>query len=205
MIPILINKGMFDPIHNVLKFMVWNCNYFFLKKAEHQRIDAFELWWWRRTLEISLDYKEIKPVNPKVNQPQIFIGRTDAKAEAPILWPPHVKNWLIRKDSDAWKDWGQKENGTTEDKMVGWHHWFNGHGQEFEQALGDGEGQGTLVGWSSWGHKESDMMRDGPTTTKLNSQAASLKILIAVCLLSWTKLYVKPNSDIEARAPDMTV
>ena len=157
-----------------------------------------------KTLESPLDCKEIQPVHPKGNQLQIFIGRTDAEAEAPILWPPHVKKWLIGKDSDAQKDWRQ-ENGTTEDEMVGWHHWLSRHGHEFEQALGDGEGQGSLAGWSSWGHKESDTMKDWTTTTELNRQVASLKILIAVCLLSWTELYVKSNSDIEPRTADMTV
>ena len=182
--------------------MVQCCNYFFLKKAEHQGIDAFELWWWRRLLRVPWTAR--RPGNTKVNQPQIFIGRIDDEAEAPVLWPPHVKNWLIGKDSDAQKDWRQKENGTTEDETVAWHHRLSGHGHEFEQALGDGEGQGSLAGWSSWGHKESDTMRDW-TTTELNSQVASLKILIAVWLLSWTGLYVKPNTDIEARTPDMTV
>ena len=76
--------------------------------------------------ESPLDCKEIKPGNPKGNQPWIFIGRTDAEAEAPILWPPDVKNWLIWKDPSAGKDWGQEEKGTTEDEMVGWHHWLNG-------------------------------------------------------------------------------
>ena len=85
-----------------------------------------------------LDIKEIKPVNPKGNKPGLFIGRTDAEAEAPILWPPDVKSQLTGKDPDAGKDWGQKEKGTTEDEMVGWHHWLNGH--EFEQTLGDCEG-----------------------------------------------------------------
>ena len=105
-------------------------------------------------LFLSLD-EEIKPVNPKGNQSWIFTGRTDAEAEAPILWPPDVKSQLIRKDPDAGKDWWQKEKETTEDKMVGWHHWLNEH--EFEQALGDGEGQGSLACCSPCGHKESDM------------------------------------------------
>ena len=89
------------------------------------------------TLESALDCKEIKPVNPKGNQPWIFIGMTDAEAEAPILWPL-VKSWLIGKDPDAGKDWGQEEKEETKDEMVGLHHWLNGH--EFEQALGDDEG-----------------------------------------------------------------
>ena len=91
------------------------------------------------TLESPLDSKEIKPVNPKGNQLWIFITRIDAKVEALILWPPDAKSWLIWKDPDAGKDWGQEEKGTTEDEKVGWHHWLNGH--EFEQAPGGGEGQ----------------------------------------------------------------
>ena len=87
-----------------------------------------------KTLESPLNSKEIKPVNPKGNQPWIFIGRTDAEAEASILWPADANNWLIRKDPDAGKDWRQEEKGTTEDEMVGWHHRLNGH--EFKQAPG---------------------------------------------------------------------
>ena len=107
------------------------------------------------TLENALDSKEIKPVNPKGNQLWIFIGRTDAEAEAPILWPPDVKSWLIGKDPDAEKDWWQEEKGMTEDEMVGWHHRLNGH--EFKQAPGDGDGQGNLACCSPCGHKASDM------------------------------------------------
>ena len=92
-----------------------------------------------KTLKSPLDCKEIKPINPKGNQPWILIGRTDT--EAPILWPPDAKNWLIWKDPKAGKDWW-REKGMTEDEMVGWRHWLNGH--EFERTLGDGEGQGTL-------------------------------------------------------------
>ena len=108
-----------------------------------------------KTLESPLDCKKIKPVNLEGNQSWIFIRRTDAKAEAPTLWSPGVKIWLLRKDPDAGKDWGQEEKGMMEDEMVGWHHWLNGH--EFEQAPGDGEGQWGLVCCSPWGHKESDM------------------------------------------------
>jgi len=93
----------------------------------------------KKTLESALDSKEIKPVNPKGNQRWIFIGRIDDEAEAPILWPPDSKGWLIGKDPDAGNSWGQEEKGTTEDEMAGWHHWFNGH--EFEQTQGDSEGQ----------------------------------------------------------------
>ena len=106
-----------------------------------------------KTLESPLDCKEIKQVNPKGNQSWIFIGRTDAETEIPILWPPDTKSWLIRKDPVAGKDWRQEEKGTTEDEMVGWHHRLYEH--EFEQGLGDG-GQGNLVCCSPWGCKESD-------------------------------------------------
>ena len=91
-----------------------------------------------KTLESSLNCKEIQLVNPKGNQSWIFIGRTDAEAEAPILWPPNAKNWIIGKDPEAEKDWRQEEKRVTEDEMVEWHHWFNGH--EFEQTPGDSEG-----------------------------------------------------------------
>ena len=108
-----------------------------------------------KTLESPLDCKEIQPVHPKGNQPWVFIGRTDAEAEAPILWPPDVKSWLIGKDSDAGKNWGQEENGVTEDEMIGWHHWLNGH--ESEQTLGGKKGHGNLACCSPWGRKELDM------------------------------------------------
>ena len=122
-------------------------------------------WFWtvvlEKTLESSLDCKEIQSVNSKGNHPWIFIGRTDAEAETPLLWPPDGKNWLIGKDLDAGKDWGQ-EKGMTEDEMIGWHHQFNGH--EFEQTLGDGKGQGSLVCCSPWGHKELDTAEWTTTT-----------------------------------------
>ena len=108
-----------------------------------------------KTLESPLNCKEIKSVNHKGNQSWIFIGRTDAEAEAPILWPPDAKSLLIGKDSDGGKDWRQKEKGTTEDEMVGWHQQLDG--LEFEQALGVDDGQGSLVCCSPWGHKVSDM------------------------------------------------
>ena len=107
------------------------------------------------TLESPLDCKEIKPVHPKGNQFWIFIGRTDAKAETPILWPPDAKNWLTGRDPDAGKDWKREEKGTTEDEMVGWHHRLGGHG--FGWPLGVVDGQGGLACCSPWGHLESDM------------------------------------------------
>ena len=107
-----------------------------------------------KTLESPLECQEIKPVHPKGNQSWIFIGRTYAEAEAPILWPPDTKSHLIGKDPDAGKDWGQEEKVTTEDEMVGWHHLLNGY--EFEQAPRDGEGQKSLAWCSPWGSKKLD-------------------------------------------------
>ena len=107
-----------------------------------------------KTLESPLDCKEIQPVYPKGNQSWIFIGRTDAEAEIPVLCPPDVKNWLTGKDPDAGKDWRQEEKGMAEGEMVGWHHRLDGY--EFDQAPGDGEGQGSLACCSPWGGKESD-------------------------------------------------
>ena len=107
-----------------------------------------------KTLDSPLDCKEIQPVHPKRDQSWVFIGRTDAKAETLVLWPPHAKSWLFGKDSDAGRDLGQEEKGTTQDEMAGWHHRLDGH--EFEWTLGLGDGQGGLACCNSWGHKESD-------------------------------------------------
>ena len=113
-----------------------------------------------KTLESPLDFKEIQPVHPKGDQPWVFFGRTDAKAETPVLWPHHAKSWLIGKYSDAGRDWGQEEKGMTEDEMAGCYHWLDGC--ESGWALGVGEGRGGLVCCDSWGHKELD------TTERLN-------------------------------------
>ena len=108
-----------------------------------------------KTLESPLDCKKIQPVHPKGDQSWVFTGRTDVEAETPKLWPPDVESWLIGKDADAGKDWGQEEKGTVEDEMAGWHHWLDG--RESEWALGVGDGQGSLACCDSWDHKESDM------------------------------------------------
>ena len=129
-----------------------------------------------KTLESPLDCKEIQPVYPKGDQSWIFTWRTDADVETPILWPPDVKNWLIWKDPNGGKDWRQEEKGTTEDEMVGWHHWLDGH--EFEQALEVGDGQGSLTCCSPQGRKESD------TTEQLNWVIFLLQISVHIFLPS---------------------
>ena len=132
------------------------------------------------TLKSSLECKEIQPVYPKGNQSWIFIGRTDAEAETPILWPRDAKNWLIWKDPDAGNDWRQEEKGMTEDEMVGWHHWLDGY--EFEQALGVAERQGSLVCCSPVG------CRVGPNwATKLNWVTVDIQIEIKYLVSSRTQ------------------
>ena len=128
-----------------------------------------------KTLESPLDCKEIQLVHSEGDQPWDFFGRNDAKAETPGPWPPHVKSWLIGKDSDTGRDWGQEEKGMTEDEMAGWHHWLNGC--EFEWTPGVGDGQGGLACCDSWGCKESD------TTEQLN----------------WTELVWVRDIDTETR------
>ena len=135
-------------------------NHVWMWELDHKKGWAPKNWFFwigvlEKTFESPLDYKEIQSVKPKRNQPWICIGRTNAEAETPILWPPDVKNWLIGKDPDAGKDWRQEEKGMTEDVMVGWHHLLNGH--ELEKTLGDSEVQGSLACCSPWGRKESDM------------------------------------------------
>ena len=132
---------------------MYGCESWTIKKAERQRIDAFELWCWRRCLRVPWTAR--RSVNPKGNQSWIFIGKTDTEAEAPILWQHDKKNWPIGKDSDAEKDWRQEEKGMTKDEMIGCYQWLNRY--EIEQAPGDGEGQESLACCSPWGCKESDM------------------------------------------------
>ena len=114
----------------VFLVVMYGCENWTIKKGECWRIDAFWTVVLEKTLENPLDSKEIQPVHPKGNQSWMFIGKTDAEAETPMLWPPDVKNWLIGKDLDAGKDWRWEEKGMTEDEMVGWHHWLNGHESE---------------------------------------------------------------------------
>jgi len=132
----------------VFPVIIYRCESWTVKKAEHRRINAFELWCWRRLLRVPWTAR-------RSNQSWAFIGRTDAEAETPIFWPPHAKSWLIGKDPDARRDWGQEEKGTTEDAMVGWHHWLDA--QEFGWTPGVCDGLGGLACCDSWGCKESDM------------------------------------------------
>ena len=128
-----------------------------------------------KTLEGPLDCKEIQSVHPKGNWSRIFIGRTDAEAEALIFWPPDVKNWLIGKDPDAGKDWRQEEKGMTKDEMVGWHHWINGH--EFEWAPGVGDGQGGLTCCAVHGVTKSQIRMNDWTKVSRNQNLESLNNL----------------------------
>ena len=151
----------------IVKAMVFSSSHVWMWELNHKEGWVPKNWCFRtvvleKTLESPLDCKEIQPVDSKGNQSWIFIGRTDAEVEAPILWPPDAKSCLTGKDPDAGLDWRQEKKGTTEDEMVGWHHLFNEH--EFEQILGDSERQGSLVCCSPWGHKESD------TTERLNNK-----------------------------------
>ena len=134
----------------VFPVVMYGCDSWTVKKAEHRRIDAFELWCWRRLLRVPWTARRSSQSILKEISPGI-----DAKAETPVLWPPHAKSWLIGKDSDSGRDWGQEEKGMTEDEMAGWPHWLDGH--ESEWTPGDCDEQGGLACCDSWGRKESDM------------------------------------------------
>ena len=148
-------KAMLFPV------VMYGCETWTVKEAEHWRIDAFELWYWRRLLRVPWTARRSNQSISEGDQPWDFFGRNDAKAETPVLWPPHAKkSWLIGEDSDAGRDCGQEEKRTTEDEMAVWHHGLDG--REFEWTWRDGDGQGGLVCCDSWGRKESD------TTEQLN-------------------------------------
>ena len=163
----------------LVKAMAFSSGHVWVLKLGCEESSTLKNWcFWtvvlEKTLESPLDCKEIQPVHPKRDQSWVFIGRTGAKAETPILWRPHAKSWLIRKDSDAGRDWGQEEKGTTEDEMAGWHHRLDGH--EFEWTLRDGDGQGGLACCDSWGCKESD------TTERLNWTELSMTLSRSICV-----------------------
>ena len=124
----------------VFPVVMYGCESWTVKKAECQRIDAFELWSWRRLLKSPLDCKEIQSVHPKGYQSWVFIGRNDAEAETPVLWPPHAKSWLVGKDPDAGRDWEQEEKGMTEDEMARWHHRLDAHEFGWTQGVVDEQG-----------------------------------------------------------------
>ena len=136
----------------VFPVVIYGCESWTIKKAECEKIDAFELWRWRRLLGVSWTARRLNQSILKVISPEYLLKILMLKAEVPILWPPDAKSWLIWKDPNAGKDWGQEEKGTTEDEMVGWHHWLNRH--EFESILGVDDGQGGLVSCSLWSRKD---------------------------------------------------
>ena len=153
------DKGPYSQSYGLPSGQIWLWSWT-IKKAEYQRIDAFELWHWRRLLKV-LYRKKIKTVNLKGNQPWILVERTDAEAETPVFWSSDVNRWFIGKVPDFGKDWGQEEDRASEDEMAGWHHWCSEH--QLGQRLGDGEGQRGLECCSPWGCEELD------TTGQLNN------------------------------------
>ena len=171
------NKGPSSQSYSFLSSHVWMWELDY-KESWAQKNWCFWTVMLEKILESPLDCKEIQPVHPKGDQSWVFIGRTDANAETPILWPPHAKSWLIGKDPDARRDWGQEEKGTTEDEMAGRHHWLNGHEFEWTLEVGDGQGglvwtlevgdgQGGLACCNSWGRKEMDMTERLNWTSKI--------------------------------------
>ena len=167
---------------------MWELDY---KENWVQKNSCFWTVVFEKTLESPLDCKEIQPVHPKEDQSWVFIGRTDVEVETPILWPPDAKSWLIWKDHDVGKDWGQEEKGTTEDKMVGWHHQLHGHG--FGWTPGFGDGQGGLECCDSWGHRKLD------TTEWLNwTKYAKYIVIVIILNVNLTKIFPMFQYDAES-------
>ena len=152
----------------VFPVVMYGCEIWTVKKAERWRIDGFELWCWRRLLRVPWTARRS---NQSILKSWVFFGRNDAKAETPVLWPPHAKNWLTGKDSDAGRDWEQ-EKGTAKDEMAVWHPWLDGH--ESEWTPGSGDEQGGLACCDSWGRKESD------TTERLTELKTLLIFIFSV-------------------------
>ena len=136
-----------------------------------------------KTLESPLDCKEIQPIHSEGDQLWDFFGRNDAKAETLVLWPPHAKSWLIGKDSDFGRDWGQEKKGTTEDEMAGWHHWLNGRESEWTPGVDDG--QGGLACCDSWGRKESDMTERVNWTDRQKSSFSRTNVVFISIWKPW--------------------
>ena len=157
-----------------------------------------------KTLESPLNCKEIQPVHCKGNQSWVFTGRTDAEAETPILWPPVANNWLIGKDPDAGKDWRQEEKRMTEDEMVGWHHWLDEH--EFEQVLGVGDGQGSLVSYSPQGHKESGTTEwEKLSQIQLSSENSELNWMLMKSSINYQEMFLELRKDIITKNTEVTI
>ena len=156
----------------VFPVVIYGCESWTIKKAECRRIDAFELWCWRRLLRVPWTARRSNQSILKEIKPGISIGRTDVEAEAPILWPPDAKSWLTGKDPYVGKDWRQEEKGITEDEMVGCHHRLNGH--KFGSIAGVGDRQGGLMCCSPWGRKELDKTEQ-QNWTELMLQLKGLK------------------------------
>ena len=163
------NRDLYSQSYGSSSSHVYGCKSWTIKKAEHKRIDAFKLWCWRRLLRVTWTVRRSNQSSLKELNPEYSLDGLNAETEAPILWPPDAKNWVIGKDPDAGKDWRQEEKGRTDDKMVGWHHQLNAHA--FEQTPGDTEEQGSLMCCSPWGLKELD------TTEQLNSKLLQTKQL----------------------------
>ena len=149
-----------------------------------------------KTLESPLDCKEIQPVHSEGDQPWHFFGRTDAKAETPVLWPPHAKSWIIGKDSDAGRDWGLEEKGMAEDEMAGWHYQLDGH--EFEQAPGVDEAQGSLVCCSPLGQKESDIIEwlNRKLIIAIHEHGLPIQLFVSRLLLKWNSRKQRRQVDL---------
>ena len=155
-----------------------------------------------KTPESPLDCREIQPVHSEGNQPWDFFGRNDAKAETPVLWPLHAKSWLIGKDSDAGRDWGQEEKRTTEDEVAGWHHWLNGRESEWTPGIGDG--QGGLACCDSWGRRVGhDWATELNWTEDINTCSSLLKKIFTRGNDTWKKWRMKKVSKKQRNHPDL--
>ena len=180
----------------VFPVVMYGCESWTVKKAERWRIDGFELWCWRRLLRVPWTARRSN--QSILKEIRVFFGRTDVEAETPIIWPPDAKSWLIWKDPDAWKDWGQEEKGMTEDEMVGWRHQLDGH--EFGWTPGVGDGHRGLACCGSWGHRELDMTEQlnwtGLTNVVHGSCLCSFPILpcLTLCFYQINILALQPST-----------
>ena len=175
----------------VFPVVMYGCEIWTIKKAECRRMDAFELWCWRRLLRVPWTVKRLNQSTLKEISTEYSLERTDAEAEAPILWPPDLKNWFTEKDPDAGKDWRQEKKGRTLGKMVGWHHWLEGH--ELRQALGVGDGQGSLMCLSPWVTKSWTQLSDWTELTPVLRFPFAWNIFLypftsSLCVLSLDKV-----------------